>query len=348
MLDNKSIEQLVNRIISGKLIFEHDTKIFELRKPSLNLKVKSDLIYKESYDSNMYDNFWLIEDIPNLAIDIGILTPYYKQDLTSLEKKLDLHKVLLYKEFFKADRKKNNKRKIEEIKRSMNNLHNKIHYLDYLSLEHYCDKIKNEFLIVNTLYYFETDNLVFNINNIDYNIFNNLMTEISDNIISIEDYKQVARSDYWKNLWNNNKYNILPDPVTEWSDEQKTIFSIAAMYDRIHEHPEAPSPEIIEDDDALDGWMINQREQNKKQKEQKGVDTMLSDKVRNSSEVFLLPSNLEEVEKIQELNSPESYGMFKQKVEFVLSNKDKTIQEFELPDVQMKLRQQAQEQMKKG
>lgn len=348
MLDTKNIEQLIHRIISGKLIFIYEDVIYELRKPSLQLKLKADLIYKESYDSNMYGNFWLIEDIPNLAIDIGILDMSYKQELTSLEKKLDSHKLNLYKEFFKNDRKKANKRKIDDTKRSINNLYNKIHYLDYLSLEHYCDKIKNEFLIVNTLHIFDTNKLVFDIKNIDYNIFNTLMTKISDNIISIDNYKQIARSDYWKNLWNNNKYNILSDSVSEWSDEQKTIFSISSMYDRVHEHPEAPEPDIIEDDDALDGWMIYQREQNNKQKHQKGVDTMLSDKVRNSSEIFLMPSQREEIGKIQELNSPESRNNVQQKFDYILNNKDREIKEFELPDVKDKLRQQMQEITKRG
>jgi hypothetical protein len=340
VLTNKAVESLVHRILSGRLIFEYFDKIFELKKPSLDLKIKADLIYQQSYESNLYDSFWLIEDIPSLAIDIGILDISYKDNIKNIEKKLDIQKMDLYKEFSNQSQRKKNKTKIAQSKRNLNEEYNKIHYLDYLSLEHYCDKIKNEFLISNTLYYFDTGELVFCPGFIDYNMFNSLIVKISEHIITIENYKQIARHEYWKNLWSNNKFNILSEGVNEWSDEQKTLFNIAAMYDRIAEHPECPPQEIIEDDDALDGWMIFQKEKNNKEKRQKGVDNMLSDKIRNSSEIFLVPSNKEEISEIQDLNSFESRQRSIQKFNYIAANKDKNIEEIQLPDVKAKIQQE--------
>lgn len=340
MLTNKAVESLIHRILSGRLIFEYFDRTFELKKPSLDLKIKADLIYQQSYESNLYDNFWLIEDIPNLAIDIGILDISYRDIIKKIEKKIDIQKMDLYKEFSNQNQKKKNKTKIAQSKRNLNEEYNKLHYLDYLSLEHYCDKIKNEFLISNTLYYFDTGDLVFYPGSIDYNMFNSLIVKISEHIITIENYKQIARHEYWKNLWSNNKFNIISEGVNEWSDEQKTLFNIAAMYDRIAEHPECPSQEIIEDDDALDGWMIFQKEKNNKEKRQKGVDNMLSDKIRNSSEIFLVPSNKEEISEIQDLNSFESRQRSVQKFDYIAANKDKNIEEIQLPDVKAKIQQE--------
>jgi hypothetical protein len=340
VLTNKAVESLIHRILSGRLIFEYFDRTFELKKPSLDLKIKADLIYQQSYESNLYDNFWLIEDIPNLAIDIGILDISYRDIIKKIEKKIDIQKMDLYKEFSNQNQKKKNKTKIAQSKRNLNEEYNKLHYLDYLSLEHYCDKIKNEFLISNTLYYFDTGDLVFYPGSIDYNMFNSLIVKISEHIITIENYKQIARHEYWKNLWSNNKFNIISEGVNEWSDEQKTLFNIAAMYDRIAEHPECPSQEIIEDDDALDGWMIFQKEKNNKEKRQKGVDNMLSDKIRNSSEIFLVPSNKEEISEIQDLNSFESRQRSVQKFDYIAANKDKNIEEIQLPDVKAKIQQE--------
>lgn len=340
MLNNKEVESLVHRILSGKLIFNFENNLLELRKPNLSLKLKSDILYKESHEHNLYENFWLLEDIPNLSIDIGLLSPSYKEDIKKLEKRLDSQKVSLFKEFSDKNQRKKNKQKISDIKKYLNEDYSKLHYLDYLSLEHYCEKIKNEFLILNTLYRFESEELYFHSKPIDYNIFNSIMTLISNNIITIENYKQIARHEYWKNLWNNSKFNILAEPVNEWSEEQKTMFNISTMYDRIYEHPECPSQEIIDDDDALDGWMIHQKLENNKEKHKKGVDNMLSDKVRNSSEVFIAPSSREDVESIQELNSVGSRNKIRQKFDYILANKDSTVQESQLPDVQEQIRQE--------
>lgn len=349
MLTNREVESLVHRILSGKLIFNFNDLLLELRKPSLSLRLKSDILYKEAYESNLYDNFWLIEDIPNLAINIGLLSPNYKEDLKKFEKKLDSQKVALFKDFSDKNQRKKNKQKIADTKRYLNDDYNRLHYLDYLSLEHYCEKIKNEFIIINTLYVYENGKLFFDSKPIDYNLFNSAMTYISNHIITIENYKEIARHEYWKNLWNNNKFDILPETVNEWSEEQKTMFNISTMYDRIYEHPECPSQDIIEDDDALDGWVISQKLENNKQKNQKGVDNILSDRIRNSSEIFLTPTSAEDISDIQELNSADSRDKTRQKFNFILANKDKTIQESELPDVQERIKQELyQHQKRKG
>ena len=68
------------------------------------------------------------------------------------------------------------------------------------------------------------------------------------------------------------------------------------MYSKIYEHPECPEDAIIEDDDALDGWMLNQQKENKKQKMEKGVDNLLGKKGQKAQEVFLMAKNEEEYE----------------------------------------------------
>lgn len=338
MLDQKYIEYLVHRILSGKTIFTYNNIVYELYKPTLELRLQSDLIYQETYTSNLYDNFWLLEDIPNLAIEIGLLDIGYKKNVDRIEKNLENNKLDLFQQYFDLEKRKKNKSKIEQTKKQLNKLYQDLHYLDYLSLEHYCEKIKNEFLITHSLYYAHNTTLVFNYKNIEYNFFNSIMSEISNNIIPIETYKEIARNEYWRNLWANNKFNILKDPVNQWSDEQKTIFNISAMYDRIYEHPEAPVEAIISDDDALDGWMIHQKRENLKQKQEKGVNTMLSDKVRNSSEIFLMAPNKEQADTIKEFNTDQSLKKMQQKVEFVKSHQG-PVKESQLPDVRQEIRE---------
>jgi hypothetical protein len=219
---------------------------------------------------------------------------------------------------------------------------NNLHYLDYLSLEHYCDKIKNEFIIAHTLYYFDTKIRVFNSKDIEYNFFNQIMSEMTHHIIDIDTYKIIARSDYWKNIWANNKHKLLDEPVNEWSDEQKTMFNISSMYDRVYEHPECPIPEIVEDNDALDGWMIAQKRENDREKKTKGVDNMLTDKIKNSSEIFMMAQDKEQIETIIGFNTPESLRKLNSKMNFVTSQQA-PIREDQLPDVKQEIIKQLRE-----
>ena len=114
------------------------------------------------------------------------------------------------------------------------------------------------------------------------------------------------------------------------------------MYDKIYEHPESPSEEIINDDDALDGWMIFNQEEIKKQKKEKGVDSMMSEKVRNSSEVFLMAGNdKEQAKDILDLNS--KTGLQKIKARFDATKDGNVVPDSELPDVRGEIQQQLRE-----
>ncbi|NBO23389.1 hypothetical protein EBU94_08655 [bacterium] len=113
------------------------------------------------------------------------------------------------------------------------------------------------------------------------------------------------------------------------------------MYDKIYEHPECPQDDIINDDDALDGWMIYQKQKNDLQKKEKGVDSMLSGKIKNSSEIFLMAGNKNQAEDILGLNTKDSLDIVKTKVQTVLSKG--RVRDGEMPDVKQKIIQQLQE-----
>ena len=158
----------------------------------------------------------------------------------------------------------------------------------------------------------QDDNLIFeNYPNINHILFNNIAQKIAQNIIPVSKYKEIVKNDNWRKLYNSNPTNIFNRSASEHTEEQKAILSIHHMYNKIYEHPECPEDSIIDDDDALDGWMLNQQKENKKQKMEKGVDNLLGQKGRNATEVFLMAKNDEEYEEINELNSPQALAKIK-------------------------------------
>lgn len=120
------------------------------------------------------------------------------------------------------------------------------------------------------------------------------------------------------------------------------------MYDRVYEHTECPDEEVIEDDDALDGWMLWQKKKSLQEKKIKGVDELLGSKGKNSSEVFLLANNNnEEIQEISELNDSESLQIYRSRVNKTMGS-DRPINEYEFADVQNKLRKELKERSKDG
>ncbi len=341
MNESRNNEKLVHRILSGKLLFVTDGVFYELRKPSLNIKMEADYLYSSIYEDNLYnDNFYLAEDIDTLLIELNIIYYDTKKILQKIEKSLENSKVDLFQNYFDITKKVKIKNRISSLKSQIEDIYSKQHSLDFLTLEHYCDNMRHEFIIAHTLYN-KKNKLVFKYKNIDYLIFNNLISIISKNMIDIATYKKIARCDYWRNYWSNNKTKVIDGSVSEWSEEQKSLVNISCMYDKIYEHPDCPQDDIISDDDALDGWMIYQKQKNDLQKKEKGVDSMLSGKIKNSSEIFLMAGNKQQAEDILGLNTQDSLNIVKNKVETVMSKG--WVRDGELPDVKQKIMQQLQE-----
>lgn len=341
MNESRNNEKLVHRILSGKLIFVFDDIFYELRKPSLDIKMEADFLYSSIYEDNLYnDNFLSVEDVENLLIELNILYYDSKKILQKIEKSLENTKVDLFQNYFDTTKRAKIKNRLTNLKSDIDSIYSKQHSLDFLTLEHYCDNSRHEFIISHTLYN-KNNELIFEYNNIDYVKFNNIVSTISKYMIDVSTYKKLARCDYWRNYWSNNKTNVISGTVSEWSEEQKSLVNISCMYDKIYEHPECPQDDIINDDDALDGWMIFQKQKNDLQKKEKGVDSMLTGKIKNSSEVFLMAGNKDQAQDILGLNNKESLNIVKTKVDTVMTRGN--VRDGELPDVKQRLMQQLRE-----
>jgi hypothetical protein len=205
------------------------------------------------------------------------------------------------------------------------------------TLEGYASSIKNEYIICNTLY--KDNELVFGYNNNykSYTLFNSLVQHIDSVIITTELFKKLARSDIWRAYWNSCKYNNLFDKASiHLTDEQRALINISKMYDNIYEHPECPDDKILDDDDALDGWMIIQKRKNDKQKKQAQFDES-NPRLKNAGEVFLMASDQEDIQSISEMNSVEAKAILKEKMQFI--DAKGSVDDGELPDVKRDVQQ---------
>ncbi len=337
---NEDLELLLYRIFSGYLIFYVNNEKYILKSASIDLKYEAQILYNNIINDEKYNDWFREENLDNLLIYLNLWSKDTTMIIKDIEKKIENSKVDYYNHFKLSDKKKTTKKNLDSYRKQLNSILSKKEELYSNTLEGYANSIKNEFIITNTLY--KNNNLVFhNKNNSDnYLLFNTIVSELNKYTIIISDFKKLARSNIWRSYWNIKKNNVFMDNL---SDDQRTLVSISQMYDRVYEHPDSPSDEIIEDDDALDGWMIFQRRKIEKDKKQQQIDT-INPKLKNAQEVFLFANNQQEAQEIIQLNSPESLNRMRSKIAHV--NKFGLTEESQLPDVQMDLRNQLNQQNK--
>jgi len=314
------LEHLIHRILSGKQTILHNGIRYTLKNPSLDLMLEADLLYNDIYQENLYENFYRLEDINNLLIRSGIVHANHNQIIDTLKNQIDKLKIELYKNYFNLQSKRKNKQKIDNLISQLNSQYILSHYLDFLTLEKYCENIRHEFIISRTLYEHESDKLVFDYSDIqDYELFNSFINQISNQVLDVSTLKKIALSEYWRNYYANNKHNLLPYSACDYSEEQKALINISEMYESIYQHPECPAEDIIQDEYALDGWMLDQKEKNKREKSKKGVDNILNDKIKNSQEVFLAAdrNDKETLEMIESLNNAQALKIKKERSDLI-------------------------------
>lgn len=345
-MNDAELELYIYRILCGKLIFYFHNEKYELINPTALIRYEANLLYDNIINDEKYEEWIREENLITIMINTGLWNQDTMGLIKELDKKIDNHKVELYKASALKDKQKNIRKNLNNIR----NQHNRILNLknDFFSntLEGYASSIKNEYIISQTLY--KKNKLIFgNIkakNQTSLVYFNELLNKINQLIISISTFKIIAKSQLWRSYWNANKDSIFPGSVSEWTDDQRTLITISKMYDSVYEHPECPTDDIIADDDMLDGWMIVQKRKNDKMKNEHKVHE-ISPHLKNAQEVFLMTNNNKETfEEVMSLNSPESLYRMNEKLSYV--NAQGSAPEHTLPDVQRELRNKSDELIK--
>jgi hypothetical protein len=177
---------------------------------------------------------------------------------------------------------------------------------------------------------------------------NNLLNRYYSLILKEVESREIARSEPWRSVWSlkdDNVVKLFSNTDRELSVDQKNLLVWSRMYDNIQESMECPSDKVIEDDDALDGWFIEQRRKNEREKAIAVVeDSIQNDKIKNSQEVIVFTDNKTDANTVHEMNSPNA-KVIKQERKQVVKEKGSAV-DLDFADQKMKLGNMAHEQFK--
>lgn len=345
-MDSKNIGLYLSRILSGFYLFLYNGNKYKLVYPDIEIKYYADLHAQQECENNRF-NDWITDDtIVDTLVSMGLWSYNGDDNLKNLEKQIDDTKVDLYKNFLNPTKIKSLRRTLSNIKGSYNRQFSVRHSLDQYTSYGYGQFIKNQYLLIHSLYDEFNERIFPSYESVDYDLLTKLSDMISNDSIDMSTYRMIARSDQWKNYWSANKEHIFDKATVNWTDEQKSLVVLTKMYDSAYEHPECPSDNIIADDDMFDGWMIHQRRENEKTRNKNRTEKILEGKkLDKAGEVFIMANSQEEAQNIYDLNDNNSRHIIKERNVVIRSN-DTNIDDAKLPDVQRNMIQQSNELFK--
>jgi hypothetical protein len=335
---------LYNQIISGLKFLTIEGVRYKLDLPSREARFLAEHVYQDVISSLRFDNLMTDLQCQQSLMSLGIWSPPDEESLEKLEKLLEDQKVRLYKGAYDMDSQKRISRQIEGTKKAINKSLSRKHFLDSSTLKYHAATVKSKFIVAmslrdgsNSPVYDEKSFW-----NSESSVLEKVYEVLERSIITIEEYRHLARNDPWRSVWSAGKDKSLGTPSADWTEEQKNLVSFSRMYDGAYQSPDCPPDKVIEHDDMFDGWLIDQRRTREKEQGQKRAEAVGNWK-DSAQEVFITAPTHEDAQNVYDLNDPTSRMKIKERA--VALKKHGVMEDKDLPDVQRDLMVQAKDQI---
>jgi hypothetical protein len=132
--------------------------------------------------------------------------------------------------------------------------------------------------------------------------FRSIILQYYKAILSEDKIKDLCRSGEWRLYWSIKKPNPFNSEPLLLNHNQKYMIIFSRMYDSAYNHRECPSEDVINDNDALDGWFIVQDRKQKQEKQKQGLEDIIDKHHGNSQEIYIPARNQEEARRIYDAN----------------------------------------------
>jgi len=275
------------------------------------------------------------EDAVNLLIDEGSWNVKLENELSNiLPKHIEYWKTTLYEKWFRLDDRPVIKKHLAAAQEEEARL-TQIKSKYYQHTREYLASYSRDLFVLSRMT--RCNGKRVNWHNVDITQIH-LMWQLS--FLSPVVLKEIARSTSWNNYvlaCKGNRSKLFKGRLTI---EQKLLLQYTSFYHNIRRHPDCPGDEIVEDDDALEGWVIIKNREAEVNRNKKQFDNSLGSKVSKAGEVYLPAQSTAEIQRIDGLNSPQA-KMIKRQRNKQLANSGGILRQDQFLDVQV-------EQLNKG
>lgn len=315
-------ELLVYRIMCGYLRYGK----LRILCPTYEWLYKAQLIYQQAFEKAGKSGAFSDSDIYKLLVDAEQWTEKKEDRLKKIEKDIEDAQVELYQSRLRKKDTENNRWHIRKLRNEFIDLYTIRHSYDTYTCHGVAKYAKTIFLIENLTFYKDS---VYSFNSKSRQ---KVFDFFQSNVISDEQYRELARTEPFNSLWFSRKAGRLFKK--ELTDEQRNIVKYASLYEAVYKSHEKPPEFVINDNDMFDGWLILKRREADKRTNEEDLTSMLG-KAGESQEVYIPCDTIEDAKRIQSLNDTEARVKIASR-EKALKDKSE-LSEVELPDVKRRI-----------
>lgn len=300
-MDKIDYEKILYRIIRGRLRLRLGDLVLFIYEPSMDIIEESYDIYQQAYDKAYFQGVYIEREILEVLYNNDLWSPADDKQAKKIEDEIEDDKIEAYKNYLDPNRLIHIKRSIRAKERDIATLRQKKVALEHTTCEGIAKFAQAVWITSQTTKTINDEPYDWARYSISY-----VMEQYNKNRIDMTSFRKIARSEPWRSMWISSKKhsNLFNAPSCFWTKDQLTLSSFSSMYDNVYESQESPDERVINDDDCLDGWFIDQRRKFNKMKKEKELDDSIgNDKIRNSQELFVMANNKEKVSDIVNLNN---------------------------------------------
>lgn len=333
------------------LVFRIRSGIYKIRLPGFTVKILTPTIedeleacevYEKSYYEALNDDIMTEEQCFEWMIEDELWS--YEEDLEVKKHKEEIEnlKVNVYKKFNNTKLREGARVYLRAAEAGLKILQGKKNTYHGNTCEGIAQLDKSLFLLERCSY---VGGELLDLDSVDSN---SLLNKLYSQILNETESRELARNDPWRSTWalrETGTYNLFSNKDRELSIDQKNLLVWSRMYDNIQESMDCPSDKVIEDDDALDGWFIEQKRKQDRDKIVEQVESSIAnDKIKNSHEIIIFADNDTDAKNVDELNSTNA-KMIKKQRSSLLKQKGSAV-DLDFADQKMKLGNLSDQQFK--
>lgn len=336
-MDNHEREFFISSIRSGKVIVKNGDIRLVIRPLTIDQLLEADMVFKECFDNTYADDMMTEYEVEVWMNESGLWTITEENKTKSFKDDLEKLKIEIYNNRHEKKLREQIRRYIRVAERALaSHLREKSSYFQN-TREGYALSEKVAWIIKNTTY---CDNKLYDFEEISLNY---VTDEWYKSILSESNIRELAREEPWKSLWsikNNSNSKLFNNKKNEeLNTNQKNLIIWSQIYDNIQESLDCPTPEVIKDDDLLDGWFLVQAKKRESDRLERELESDIkNEKIKNSSEVFVMTQDPDNIHRIEKMNNPMVQNIKKQRFDFI--QKKKSVNHHELPDQQLEIEMQ--------
>jgi hypothetical protein len=327
-------EYFLSKILLGYKIVEYKDLVLHIHPPNIKQNFLAQKIFKETYEEALLSGVFTRKEMLDFMIGQQIWSEDNENLLKKNLKSMEDAKVGVYENFGIVGKREAYREKIREIENDQKRLYTIKHQNDHADCQGLATFARWNWLIENTTTY--EDGTPYDFYKLDVGRVLRLSNQEE---LETSEYREIARFNKWQIIWGNSGSNperVFNRPATQLTTEQQELVSWTKLYDNIGEATEPPPDEVVNDDDALDGWLISTRRKREKLLKQQKLDGLL-DKHQGADEVMLMANTREEVEEVYGLNDGESRMAVKSRMEELENSGGKNIKYHEFRDQRIKI-----------